>query len=150
MRSSIRDSLLIVPNRNVAARCSPADCSEYPGVLPEPERNRQRIDVERGPPRPLVTLPVKLAMVDAAQRHRELIRYPAAECARLREPKVVSLAGLPPAYGARLNRNKAKMIFVAMAAQLRRCEVIGSFDAHSRSLAFSLVLGAAHEHTSVS
>jgi hypothetical protein len=44
-----------------------------PSVLPEPERNRQRIDVERDPPRTLVTLPVKLAMVHATQRNRELV-----------------------------------------------------------------------------
>ena len=72
--------------------------------------------------RALVTLAVKLAMMDAAQRHRELIRYPAAECARLREPKMVSLAGLPATQGARLTGNEAKMIFVATsgAASPRR------------------------------
>jgi hypothetical protein len=51
--------------------------------LPKSERNRYWIDVGFVPPRALVTLAVKLAMMDAAQRHRELIRYPAAECARL-------------------------------------------------------------------
>jgi hypothetical protein len=39
---------------------------------------------------------------------------------------MVSLARLPAAHGARLNRNEA--IFVATAARLHRSEVIGSFD----------------------
>jgi hypothetical protein len=85
-------------------------------VLPKSERNRHRVYVGPVPPSALVTLPVKLAMVDAAQRHCELIRYPAAERARLREAKMVSLAGLPPTHGARLNDNEAKMIFVTTAA----------------------------------
>jgi hypothetical protein len=87
-----------------------------PRVLPKSERNRHRIDFGLVPPGAFVTLAVKLAMVDAAQRHRELIRYPAAECARLREAKMVSLAGLPPTHDARLNGNEAKMIFVTTAA----------------------------------
>ena len=74
-----------------------------PRLLPKSERNRHGIDVGSVPPCALVTLAVKLAMMDAAQRHRELIRYPAAECAWLREPKMVSLAGLPPTHGARLD-----------------------------------------------
>ena len=105
-------------------------------MLPKSERNRHGIDVGLVPPGAFVTLAVKLAMVDAAQRHRELIRYPAAECARLREPKMVSLAGLPPTHGARLDGNEAKMIFVAAAARLHRGEVIGSFDGYSRTLWF--------------
>jgi hypothetical protein len=64
----------------------------------------------------LVTLAVKLAMMDPAQRHRELIRYPAAERARLGVTKMVGFAGLPATYGASLTGNEAKMIFVARAA----------------------------------
>jgi hypothetical protein len=61
---------------------------------------------------------VKLAMMDAAQWHRELIRYPAVERARLRQPKMVCLAGLPATHGARLDGNEAKMIFVTTAGRL--------------------------------
>ena len=57
---------------------------DTPRVLPKSERNRHGVYVGLVPPGAFVTLAVKLAMVDAAQRHRELIRYPAAECARLR------------------------------------------------------------------
>jgi hypothetical protein len=91
-------------------------CGDTPRVLPKSERNRHGVYVGLAPPGAFVTLAVKLAMVDAAQRHRELIRYAAAECARLCEAKMVSLAGLPPAHGARLNGNEAKMIFVTTAA----------------------------------
>jgi hypothetical protein len=59
---------------------------------------------------------MQLAMVDAAQRHGELIRYLAAECARLREAKMVSLAGLPPTHRAGLNGDEPQMIFVTTAA----------------------------------
>ena len=61
-----------------------------------------------------------LAMVKAAERDRELIRYPAAECARLREPDVMGLARLPPADHARLTGNKAQMVFVTPAPGLHR------------------------------
>jgi len=59
---------------------------------------------------------VKFPVMKAAQRHGELIRYPPAECTWLREPKMVSLAGLPPTHDARLNGNEAKMISVTTAA----------------------------------
>jgi hypothetical protein len=71
---------------------------------------------------------MKLAMMNAAQWHRELIRYPAAECARLREPKMVSLAGPPPAHDAWLTGDEAKMTFIARAPRLYQGGVIGSFD----------------------
>jgi len=98
-------------------------------VLPKSERDRHGIDIGFIPPGALVTLAVELAMMDAAQRYRELIRYPTAEGARLRVPKMMSLAGLPTTHCARLHRNETKMILVARTAQLHRAK--GSFDAHS-------------------
>jgi hypothetical protein len=91
-----------------------ASCSwgYTPRLLPKSERNRHWIDVGFVPPCALVTLAVKLAMMDAAQRHCELIRYPAAECARLREPKMVGFAGLPTTHRTRLNSDEAKMILI--------------------------------------
>ena len=84
-----------------------------PRVPPKSKRNRHGIDVGLVPPCALVTLAVKLAMMDPAQRHRELIRYPAADSAWLREPNVMSLAGLAATHGARLTSNEAKMNFIA-------------------------------------
>jgi hypothetical protein len=40
---------------------------------PKRERNRHGIDIETCPPRRLITLPVKLAMMKATHRNRELI-----------------------------------------------------------------------------
>jgi hypothetical protein len=67
-------------------------------VPPESERNRQGIDFGFVPLGALVTPAVKLPVTDAAERHRELIRYPAAECARLREPKMVGFARQPATH----------------------------------------------------
>jgi hypothetical protein len=44
-----------------------------PRVLPKSKRNWHWINVGSVPPCPLVTLAVKLTMMDAAQLHRELI-----------------------------------------------------------------------------
>ena len=90
-----------------------------PGKLPKLERNGHRINVELGPPCTFVALSVKLTMMDPAQRDRELVRNPPAECPRLGIANVVSLAGLPAVNRARLNGNEPQMIFVARAAQLQ-------------------------------
>ena len=66
---------------------------QSPRLLPKAERNRKRIDVDLIPPKAFFSNPVKFPVVKTTQRHGELIRYPATECARLREPWMVSLAG---------------------------------------------------------
>ena len=71
-------------------------------MLPEFERDRHGINAEPVPPCGLVTLAVNFAMVCAAEWNGELVAYFAAECAGLREPKMVSLAGLPATHCARL------------------------------------------------
>jgi hypothetical protein len=42
-------------------------------VLPEPARDRQRIDLRHLPPCGLVTMPAELAMMDTARRDSELV-----------------------------------------------------------------------------
>ena len=74
---------------------------------------------------------MKLAVMDAAQRHREFVRYLAAECARLREPKMVGLAGLPAAHGARLNGNEAEVVLVTAAARRHQGDAVDTFDGDS-------------------
>jgi hypothetical protein len=86
-----------------------------PRLAPKFERNRHRINVESSPPFPFIALAVKLAMVDTAQRHRELIRYPAAERSRLRQSKMMRLARLPSTHGAWLTGYETTMISVANA-----------------------------------
>jgi len=74
---------------------------------------------------------VKLAVVEAAQRHGELIRNLEAERPRLCESNVMSLAGLTAAHRARLRRYEAEVVFAATAAWLRQGEVAGICDGHA-------------------
>jgi hypothetical protein len=75
-------------------------------LLPKSEGYRLRIDIDFVPPRTLVTLAVKLAMVDPAQRHCKLIRNSTPKRTRLRITKMVSLAPLAATYSARLTGNE--------------------------------------------
>ena len=106
--------------RNLRVSLGLTSClrSYSPGLLPKAKRNRNRIDIELIPPRAFVASSVELAMMNPAQRNRELIRHPTAESARLREPDVMGLARLPTAHRARLTGNKAQMVFVAAAPRL--------------------------------
>ena len=54
-----------------------------PRVLPEPERNWKRINVDLAPPCGLIPLAMNLAVVDATQRDRELVTDPAPQRTRL-------------------------------------------------------------------
>ena len=63
---------------------------------------------------------MKLAMMSAAQRHRELVADLAAQCAALCKAQVVRVRGLAAANQARLLRNKADMVLVADPARLRQ------------------------------
>ena len=74
---------------------------------------------------------MELAVVDAAQRHGEFVRYLEAEGARLGEPKMVGLAGLPAAHGARLHGNKAEVVLVTAAARCHQGDAIDTFDGDS-------------------
>ena len=64
-------------------------------------------------------------MMKAAQRDRELIRYPAAKGTWLGKPDVMGLTRLPSADHAWLTGNKAQMVFVTIAPETRR----GTLDA---------------------
>src|ERR1700680_2818893 len=46
-----------------------------PRLLPEPERDRNRIDVESAPPCSLITRTMQLAMVGPADRNDELVAH---------------------------------------------------------------------------
>jgi hypothetical protein len=58
-------------------------------ALPKGERNRHGIDLDPGPPCRLITLPVKLAMMQAADRNHELIADLAAQRTRLRKTHIM-------------------------------------------------------------
>jgi hypothetical protein len=52
-------------------------------VLPKLERDWKWIDVEPAPPCSLITREMKFAVMDAADRDRELVAHSTSECTRL-------------------------------------------------------------------
>jgi hypothetical protein len=58
-------------------------------ALPKRECNRHRIDPDTRPPRCLIPVPVKLAMMKATYRDRVLIADLAAQRARLGKAKMM-------------------------------------------------------------
>jgi hypothetical protein len=69
-----------------------------PRVLPEPERDWKRVNVVLAPPRGLVTLAMKLAVVDPTHRDGELIADSVSECTRLHKREVMRIRRRPAAY----------------------------------------------------
>ena len=65
---------------------------------------------------------MNLAMVAAAQWHREFIAHLAAECSALREAHVVGIRRLPATDQARLLGNEPDVIAVADPPRLWECK----------------------------
>jgi hypothetical protein len=86
-----------------------------PRLLPEPQCDWKRIDVELLPPGGFVTGAMKLAMMDPADRDDELVAHAAAEGAGLREGEVMRIRRHAPAHQARLPNYKLPVVFVAEA-----------------------------------
>jgi hypothetical protein len=64
---------------------------------------------------------VKLTVMDATERDRELVADPAPERTRLREPKMMGIRRHPAAHKARLSRYEFPVIFVAQADGFAQC-----------------------------
>ena len=75
-------------------------------LRPKLARDRGRVDAGRVPPRLLIAGAMNGAVVDAAERHRELIAHLAAECARLRKAEVVGIAGFSRTNQAGMSSDK--------------------------------------------
>ena len=86
-----------------------------PDVLPQPERNRQRIELDPFPPCRLVTMPVQLAMMDTTHGNSELVADLAAQCPRLCKPEMVGIGGGAAAHHAGLGGNEFAVVLVAQA-----------------------------------
>ena len=84
-----------------------------PRVLPEPERNWKRINVDLVPPSGFITLAMKLAVVHATNRDDELIADPVSECTRLHKREVMRIGRRPAAYKARLPGHELPVLFIA-------------------------------------
>ena len=84
-----------------------------PRALPKAERRCFGINVDQRPPCFLVHLAIELAMMDAAKRDSELVADLAAKGARLHEPEMVGIAGLPTTHEARQRGDEIEVFFVA-------------------------------------
>jgi hypothetical protein len=84
-------------------------------VLPEPERDWKRINVNLVPPRCLITLAMKLAVVGPTNRDGELIADSVSECTRLHKREVMRIRGRPAAYNARLPGHELPVLLIAQA-----------------------------------
>src|SRR5262249_31073351 len=62
-----------------------------PRVLPEPERNWKRINVDLLPPRGLITLAMKLSVVGPTNRDGELVAHSVSECTRLHKREMMRI-----------------------------------------------------------
>jgi hypothetical protein len=77
---------------------------------------------------------VKLTMVEAAKGHCELVRNSTSKGTRLSITKMVSLAGLPATYAARLTGNELQMVLIPAAARLHSREIVDTRWADSQAL----------------
>ena len=91
-----------------------------PCVLPEPARDRQRIDLGLLPPRGLVTMPVQLSMVDTAHRDSELVTDFAPERAGLGKAQMMGICGRTAAHQAGLGGDELAVVLVAQTDGLGR------------------------------
>jgi hypothetical protein len=84
-------------------------------MLPESERDWDRIDVELLPPSGLITRPMKLAVMDPANWDRELVADSVSKGARLRKREVVRIRGHSAANKARLPSHELPVLLIAQA-----------------------------------
>jgi hypothetical protein len=104
---------------------------------------RVRVDTEPVPPCGFIAAAVDLAMVNTAERHRELVAYFATECTRLRKPKMIGIRGLTPTDEAGLRGDELTMFFVAVASRFadrKHAFVDAATDATAR-VVFELARG---------
>jgi hypothetical protein len=87
------------------------------GFPPELSGDLDGIDALRLPPGDLIAGAMQVTVMDAAERHRELIAHFAAQRARLHEAQMMGIAGLAPTDQAGLPGHVAQMVLVAIAAR---------------------------------
>src|SRR5207249_3470805 len=86
-----------------------------PRLLPEPKRDRNRVDVELPPPCGLVTRAMQLAVMDPADRDDELVAHAASECTRLCKREVMRIRRHAAAHKARLPQHEFPVVLIAEA-----------------------------------
>ena len=86
-----------------------------PGLSPKLTGGLDGVDAGVLPPDGFITDAVHQSMMDAAERHRELVAHLAAERAWLHESQVVRIRRFARTQEARLPGDKSKVLFVAVA-----------------------------------
>src|SRR5436190_9389722 len=94
------------------------------GLIPQLVSNGLRLDPELRPPSHFIAGSMELAMMAAAERHRELITGLDAEAPGLRETQVMGIRWLAATDHTGLCGNKFAMAFVASPSCLRRDRVL--------------------------
>ena len=105
-------------------------------MRPQSCGNEMRVDTNPVPPCGFVAAAVDLAMVNTAERHRELVAHFATERPRLRRSKMMGIRGLTATDKAGLRGNKLTMRFVADASRFadrKHAFVDAATDAAARS-----------------
>ena len=82
-------------------------------MLPEPQRNWERIDVELLPPCGLITRAMKLAVMDPANRNDELVAHSVAKRTRLGEREVMRIRWCAAAHKTGLPQHKFPVVLIA-------------------------------------
>ena len=105
-------------------------------MLPEPECDWKWIDVELLPPSGLITRPMKLAVMDPANRDGKLIAHSASKGPRLCKREVVRIRRHSAAHKARLPGHELPMILIAQSncfLQSTSCPAAGPLLGHCKS-----------------
>ena len=104
--SFLKGSILARRHLKLRASACRIKCPITMGASPQRKRKRHWIDLETHPPRGLITMPVKLAMMKATNRNRVLVADFAAQRTRLRKAKMMRIGRFAAAHDARLLRNE--------------------------------------------
>ena len=107
-----------------------------PRLLPEPKRDRNRVDVELPPPCGLITRAMKLAVMDSANRDGELVAHSVSQGTRLCKRQVMRIRRHSAAHEARLPSHELPVLLVAQAncfSQSTHCPAARPLLGHCRS-----------------
>src|SRR6516164_2631152 len=92
------------------------------GLSPELLRDKERRNLLLGPPRNFIAAPVERAMMQPAQRNRELVTHPAAERCALGKAEMMRVRRASAAKEARLQSHEPEVIAVAVAPRFAYCQ----------------------------
>ena len=95
-----------------------------PTLLPKPERDWNRINVELPPPSKLVPGAMELAVVQAADRDDEFVAHAPSKCARLCKSEVVRIRRKTATAQAGLPEHEFPVVLISMANHLAKLRTV--------------------------